>query len=193
MLPIDRTARFILVFISLTATIMAMAQNKLYLTVGNRTMTATLAENAATRSLVRLLESEPVTVNMSDYGSFEKVGELPQSLPASDSRITATPGDIMLYQGQNMVIFYGSNTWSYTPLGKIDGMTAASLREFLGNGNVDMTLSVSNTSGLADVDYDKEEERIVYDLQGNRLAEPHTSGIYIINGKKVFIMLCGKE
>lgn len=110
MLPIDRTARFILVFISLTATIMAMAQNKLYLTVGNRTMTATLAENAATRSLARLLESEPVTVNMSDYGSFEKVGELPQSLPASDSRITATPGDIMLYQGQNMVIFYGSNT-----------------------------------------------------------------------------------
>lgn len=189
MLPIDRTARFILVFISLTATIMAMAQNKLYLTVGNRTMTATLAENAATRSLARLLESEPVTVNMSDYGSFEKVGELPQSLPASDSRITATPGDIMLYQGQKMVIFYGSNTWSYTPLGKIDGMTAASLREFLGNGNVDMTLSVSNTSGLADVDYDKEEERIVYDLQGNRLAEPHTSGIYIINGKKVFIKI----
>ena len=184
MLPIDRTARFILVFISLTATIMTMAQNKLYLTVGNRTMTATLAENAATRSLARLLESEPVTVNMSDYGSFEKVGELPQSLPASDSRITATPGDIMLYQGQNMVIFYGSNTWSYTPLGKIDGMTAASLREFLGNGNVDMTLSVSNT-GLADVDYDKEEERIVYDLQGNR----HTSGIYIINGKKVFIKI----
>lgn len=74
-------------------------------------------------------------------------------------------------------------------MGKIDGMTAASLREFLGNGNVDMTLSVSNTSGLADVDYDKEEERIVYDLQGNRLAEPHTSGIYIINGKKVFIKL----
>lgn len=52
-----------------------------------------------------------------------------------------------------------------------------------------MTLSVSNTSGLADVDYDKEEERIVYDLQGNRLAEPHTSGIYIINGKKVFIKI----
>ena len=189
MLSIDRMARLILVFISLTATIMAMAQNKLYLTVGNRTMTATLAETATTRSLIRLLESGPVTANMSDYGGFEKVGELPQSLPASDSRITATPGDIMLYQGRNMVIFYGSNTWNYTPLGKFDGITAASLQEFLGNGNNNITLSLSDTSGIEDIVTAKESKRIVYDLQGNMLAEPHTSGIYIINGKKVFIKI----
>lgn len=187
MLIIERTARFLLVIISLTSTIMATAQNKLYLKAGSRTITATLAENAATRSLIQLLESGPVTISMSDYGGFEKVGELPQSLPTSDTRITTQPGDIMLYQGRNMVIFYGSNTWSYTPLGKIDGVTAASLREFLGNGNVNMTLSLSNTSGIDDVAADKENKRIIYDLHGNRLKQPPTSGIYIINGRKTLI------
>lgn len=187
MLSIKSIARFLLVFILLTATIMATAQNKLYITVGSRTLTATLAENAATRSLIKLLESGPVTISMSDYGGFEKVGGLPQSLPTSDTRITTNPGDIMLYQGRNMVIFYGSNTWSYTPLGKIEGVTAASLREFLGNGNINMSLSVSNTSGIDDVAADKENKHIIYDLQGNRFEQPPTSGIYIINGKKVFI------
>lgn len=189
MLPIDCMARFILVFISLTAAIMTMAQNRLYLTAGNRTMTATLAENSATRSLISLLESGPVTVNMSEYGGFEKVGALPQSLPTSDTRLTTTPGDIMLYQGSSMVIFYGSNTWSYTPLGKIDGVTAASLQEFLGNGDVSITLSLSDTSGIENIAKEKENKRVVYDLHGNMIAEPQTSGIYIINGKKVFIKI----
>lgn len=187
MLPIKSIARFLLVFILLTAAIMATAQNQLYITVGSRTLTATLAENAATRRLIQLLESGSVTISMSDYGGFEKVGGLPQSLPTSDTRITTNPGDIMLYQGRNMVIFYGSNTWSYTPLGKIEGVTAASLREFLGNGNVNMTLSLLNTSGIDDVAADKENKRIIYDLHGNRLKQPPTSGIYIIDGKKVFI------
>ena len=88
-----------------------------------------------------------------------------------------------------MVIFYGSNTWNYTPLGKFDGITAASLQEFLGNGNNNITLSLSDTSGIEDIVTAKESKRIVYDLQGNMLAEPHTSGIYIINGKKVFIKI----
>ena len=81
----------------------ANAQNKLSITVGNRNLYATMADNEATHSLVGLLNDGPITINMSDYGGFEKVGALPQSLPASDTHITAVPGDIMLYQGRNMV------------------------------------------------------------------------------------------
>jgi len=97
-------------------------------------MTATLIDNAATRELTALLSQDPVTIEMDDYGGFEKVGALPQSLPTSNSQITTQPGDIMLYQGRNMVIFYGSNSWSYTRLGKIDGATVEGLRQFFGNG-----------------------------------------------------------
>lgn len=81
----------------------ANAQNKLSITVGSRTLSATLTDNEATHSLIKLLENGTITINMSDYGGFEKVGALPQSLPASDTHITAVPGDIMLYQGRNMV------------------------------------------------------------------------------------------
>ncbi len=70
---------------------------------------------------------------MSDYGGFEKVGTLPLSFTTSNSQISTAPGDIMLYQGNQMVIFYGTNSWSYTRLGKIDNATAESVSQFLGN------------------------------------------------------------
>ncbi|MDE5807789.1 MAG: hypothetical protein K2H76_06695 [Muribaculaceae bacterium] len=99
---------------------MAHSQTKILLTIGDRTMTASLVDNAAARELKELLEKAPITIQMNDYGGFEKVGTLPQSFTTSNSQITTDPGDIMLYQGNNMVIFYGSNSWSYTRLGKID-------------------------------------------------------------------------
>ncbi|MDE6818807.1 MAG: hypothetical protein K2J09_06490, partial [Muribaculaceae bacterium] len=66
-------------------------------------MTATLADNEATRELTKLLEQGDIIIRMSDYGGFEKVGALPQSLPTSDTQITTVPGDIMFYQGNQMV------------------------------------------------------------------------------------------
>lgn len=165
----------------------ANAQTKLYLTVGPRTLSATLDDNEATRSLIRLLGNGSVTISMSDYGGFEKVGSLPQSLPASDNRITTVMGDIMLYQGDKMVIFYGSNTWSYTPLGKIDGVSASSLREFLGNGGVNVSLSLSDASGIGEVKSDIRNEVSIHDLQGNRLKNVTNPGVYIVDGRKVFI------
>ena len=110
---------------------MASSQTKVQLKVGGNSMTATLTDNDATRELTKLLEQGDITIRMSDYGGFEKVGALPQSFPTSNTQITTEPGDIMLYQGNNMVIFYGPNSWSYTRLGKIDGGTASTIRQFL--------------------------------------------------------------
>ena len=167
---------------------MASSQTKVVLKVGGNTMTATLTDNEATRELTKLLEHGDLTIRMSDYGGFEKVGALPQSLPTSNTHITTEPGDIMLYQGNQMVIFYGSNSWSYTRLGKIDGATSDSLRQFLGNGNITMTLSLESSAGIGDVTADANKEEAVYDLNGRRVnKKPLAPGIYIINGKKTII------
>lgn len=91
---------------------MAHSRTTILLSIGDKTMKASLVDNAATRELQELLEKGPITIQMSDYGGFEKVGTLPQSFTTSNSQITTEPGDIMLYQGNNMVIFYGSNSWN---------------------------------------------------------------------------------
>ena len=167
---------------------MASSQTKVLLKVGGDTMAATLTDNEATRELTKLLEQGDITIRMSDYGGFEKVGVLPQSLPTSNTQITTEPGDIMLYQGHQMVIFYGSNSWSYTRLGKIDGATASNLRQFLGNGNITLTLSSESSSGIENVTADGNKEEIVYDLNGRRITKkPLAPGIYIIYGKKTII------
>ncbi|MDE6770524.1 MAG: hypothetical protein K2J78_12440 [Muribaculaceae bacterium] len=166
---------------------MAHAENKITLTVGNNSMTATLVDNEATRSLLDLLAKGPVTINMDDYGGFEKVGSLPQSFPTSNTQITTQPGDIMLYQGHNMVIFYGNHSWSYTRLGKIDGATADNVRQFLGSGNISLTLSL-DPAGIDEISADTHKTQKVYDLNGNLItARPLPAGIYIINGKKTLI------
>ena len=102
--------------------------------------TATLADNAAADALVELMAEGPVTLELHDYGGFEKVGGLGQSLPASDSQTTTQAGDIVLYQGDQIVMFYGSNSWSYTRLGHIDDLTG--WENALGGGSVTVTLSL---------------------------------------------------
>ena len=170
-------------------TLMASSQTKVTLTVGGKSMTATLADNEATRTLAKLLESSPITVSMEDYGGFEKVGALPRSLPTSNSQITTVAGDIMLYQGNNIVIFYGSNSWSYTRLGKIDNATSAEIREFLGSGDIDLTISLSK-AGINDISQDSTSDygRVVYYLSGRPVTQrPLRQGIYIIGGVKTVV------
>ncbi|MBD5273280.1 MAG: hypothetical protein HDS36_00215 [Bacteroides sp.] len=167
---------------------MASSQTKIVLKVGGNTMTATLTDNEATRELTKLLEHGDLTIRMSDYGGFEKVGALPQSLPTSNTQITTVPGDIMLYQGNQMVIFYGSNSWSYTRLGKIDEATASNLRQFLGNDDITLTLSLESSTGIDIASADANKEEIVYDLNGRRITKkPLAPGAYIINGKKKIV------
>lgn len=179
----------LLLAVMTAVSIMAYAQTKISLTVGDRTMTATLVDNGATRALASLLEAGPVTVDMNDYGSFEKVGALPGSLPASNTQLTTEPGDIMLYQSNQMVIFYGSNTWSYTRLGKIDGATADVLRQFLGTGSIKLRLTLG-TSDVDNILTDAPEDSTttVYDLTGRRVtSRPLAPGFYLINGHKTLI------
>lgn len=178
------------IFIALMTMIsfMVSSQTKVLLKVGGNTMTATLTDNEATRELTKLLEHGDITIRMSDYGGFEKVGALPQSLPTSNTQITTMPGDIMLYQGNQMVIFYGSNSWSYTRLGKIDGATVSNLRQFLGNGDIVLNLSLESSTGIDVVTVDANKEEIVYDLNGRReTKKPLAPGAYIINGTKRII------
>lgn len=176
-----------LIFFSLVP-IMSFAQTKVLLSIGNKSISATLVDNEATRALISTLSEKPITVNMSDYGGFEKVGALPQSYPTSNTQITTEPGDIMLYQGNNIVIFYGSNTWSYTRLGKIDNATVGKLREFLGNGDIKMTISLDSTLGITETYSVNSIDDIVYDIKGKLITtRPIPPGVYIINGNKNLI------
>lgn len=108
--------------------------------VGGSTFTATLEENEAVDALVEMMEQAPVTIQMRDYSGFEKVGPLGTSLPTSNRQITTQTGDIVLYQGDQIVMFYGSNSWSYTRLGRIEDLTG--WEEALGSGDVTVTFSL---------------------------------------------------
>ena len=119
----------------------SMNADMFYVTVGGTAFAATFAENAGAQALKELLADGPVTISMSDYGSFEKVGPLGQSLPTSNSQTTTQAGDIVLYQGNQIVMFYGSNSWSYTRLGKINDLTG--WEEALGSGDVSVTFSLT--------------------------------------------------
>lgn len=114
---------------------------KMNVQVGNAfTFTATLEDNAAANAFVEMMESAPVTIRMRDYSGFEKVGPLGAGLPTSNSQTTTQAGDIVLYQGNQIVVFYGSNSWSYTRLGHIDDLTG--WEEALGSGDVTVTFSL---------------------------------------------------
>ena len=108
--------------------------------VGDAVFSATLEENEAVASFVEMMRENPVSIQMSDYSGFEKVGSLGTSLPASNSQTTTHAGDIVLYNGNQIVIFYGSNSWSYTRLGHVDDLTG--WEEALGSGDVTVTFSL---------------------------------------------------
>lgn len=109
--------------------------------IGDTTFTATPADTEAARALMDLLADGPITIQAENYGGFEKVGSLPQALPQQDSRITTNPGDIMLYQGDSIVFFYGSNTWAYTRLATMQGASTEALRQAFGGSETSITLS----------------------------------------------------
>ena len=110
--------------------------------VNGSDFTATLEQNTSVDSLVEMLRDGPLTLELSDYAGFEKVGPLGTSLPTSNQQTTTQAGDIVLYQGDQIVMFYGSNSWSYTRLGHIDDLTG--WEEALGSGDVTITFSLED-------------------------------------------------
>ena len=157
----------------------------MYITIDGVTKTATLVDNAATQALVAKLQEAPVNVSLNSSGGFEIWGALGFSLPTSNEQVNAQPGDIVLYNGSNICMFYGTNSWSYTRLGKIDGLSESDLRTFLkaGESNISVTLSMSNTTGISQVRNDENQSK-AYTLQGT-LAQAGPKGIVIQNGKKI--------
>ncbi len=114
------------------------------ITVSGKTLPVKIEDNEATKALVAALSEASITYEAHDYGGFEKVGPLGLTLPANNSQITTQPGDVILYSGNQIVLFYGSNTWSYTRLGKIQYESLDELKSFLkaGEGNISVTFSL---------------------------------------------------
>ena len=117
-------------------------ETMLHITVNGTTLTATLANNSSAEAFRELLANGPCTIQMSDYGNFEKVGPLGQGLPTNNQQITTEAGDIILYQGNQITIYYDRNSWNFTRLGKINGVTSQQLRDILGSGDVSVTFSL---------------------------------------------------
>ena len=156
------------------------------ITIDNKTLPVHLVDNSATRELVAALQQSPITYEADDYGGFEKVGSLGRSLPTSNSNITTEAGDVILYSGNQIVLFYGSNSWSYTRLGRIEYQSLNELKTFLkaGQGRVSVTLSVAESTGVSRIPADKQKAK-AYALNGTQQKQEPTKGIYIKVGKKV--------
>ena len=160
-------------------------QEKLSITIDGMTKTATMVDNAATQALVAKLQEASVNVMLNSSGGFEIWGALGFSLPTSNEQVNAQPGDIVLYNGSNICIFYGTNSWSYTRLGKIEGLSESDLRTFLKarESNISVMLSLNNTTGISQVRTGESQSK-AYTLQGTVALAGH-KGIVIQNGKKI--------
>jgi len=116
--------------------------SKIKININDEVFDMKLENNSATQELVKELEKGNITVNATEYGGFEKVGDLGLSLPTTDENINTSPGDIVLYQGNQISLFYDSHSWSYTKLGKIEHVDSNHLKEVLGSGDVTLVLSL---------------------------------------------------
>ena len=118
------------------------ANNMIYAHIGGETLTIELAENSSAQAFAELLGNNDITVEMHDYGSFEKVGSLGHELPRNDEYITTEPGDVILYQGDQITIYYDVNSWDFTRLGKVIGRSQQELKEILGSADITVVFSV---------------------------------------------------
>ena len=117
------------------------AEETMIVTINGETISVAWEDNESVAALMDLVSEEALSIQMSMYGGFEQVGNLGTSLPRNDKQITTEAGDIFLYSGNQIVMFYDSHSWSYTRLGKVTGMTKSELEDLLGNGDVTITIS----------------------------------------------------
>lgn len=137
--------RAAVIFLCLLSTVLnpctAFAEEtQIYAHIGQDTLTIKPENNSSAEAFIKLLRKGDLTVNMHDYGNFEKVGSIGTSLPRNDTRITTVPGDVILYQGKQITIYYGTNTWNFTRLGKVQNVE--SLKSILSDGDVTVRFSL---------------------------------------------------
>lgn len=162
-----------------------VSEMKINITIDGKTLLVNLVDNEATRALVAALQKSPINYEADDYGGFEKVGGLGRSLPTSNQQITTEAGDVILYSGNQIVLFYGSNSWSYTRLGRIQYTTLDELKSFLkaGQGRISVTLSAAERTNIKATSATEHEGKL-YALNGTELKQEPARGMYIKNGKK---------
>ena len=117
-------------------------ERKIKIGVNGKTLIANIVKNSSGDGFINLLKKGPVKITMKDYGNFEKVGDLPENLPTNDKNYTTKPGDIILYLGKHITIYYDTNTWDFTKLGEIENITQAELKQILGKGKVEVSFSI---------------------------------------------------
>lgn len=168
-----------------------LTSTRMNITIDNHVLVVTLVDNSATRALVERLQEGSVSYSSSSYGNFETVGNIGFSLPTSNNDITTQAGDVILYQGNKICIFYGSNSWSYTRLGRISDASQEELRSLLSHGTVNIMLSLAaaDATGVSSVKSDGEPNNSnvrkgIYSLTGEKLAKAPQRGVYIEDGIK---------
>lgn len=114
------------------------------LKIGDAEVPVTWEENESVDALAALAAEGPLTIQLSMYGGFEQVGPIGQSIISDDQQTTTQAGDVVLYSGDQIVVFYGSNSWAYTRLGHVD-LSQKEMEDLLGNGDVMLTLQMGGS------------------------------------------------
>lgn len=162
------------------------SSNTMYITINEKTVSCELVDNTSTRALLEQLSEGDISYTAHDYGNFEKVGDIGINLPQNNESITTVPGDVILYQGDNICLYYDTNTWSFTRLGKIEGMTQDEIKAFVdaGGGNVGVKLSLQPTTDVKQIRVNQKDANSRFSLDGKHLQQAPNKGVYIENGKK---------
>lgn len=119
-----------------------LADNQIRVTVGSSSFIVNLEDNETAKALREMITDEDLTISASNYGGFEKVCQLGKTLPRNDEQITTEAGDVMLYSGNQIVFFYGANSWSYTKIGKVEASSIEELESVLSGSETEVILSI---------------------------------------------------
>lgn len=117
-------------------------EKALKMTIGSTPVSVKWEDNESVNYLKELCKDQPVIISMSMYGGFEQVGSIGSDIPRNDVQTITASGDIVLYSGNQLVVFYGSNSWAYTRLGHITDKTPQEMTELLSVDDVTITLSI---------------------------------------------------
>ena len=119
-----------------------LTDNQIRVTVGSSSFIVNLEDNETAKALREMITDEDLTISASNYGGFEKVCQLGKTLPHNDKQITTEAGDVMLYSGNQIVFFYGANSWSYTKIGKVEASSIEELESVLSGSETEVILSL---------------------------------------------------